>query len=164
MYCELPFFERKTLQPYNDNLCLFRALAQHLHGNKKLEEDTSNFFNLLLNNSEERDVSEFQSVHLNDFPKVEDLLQLNIFLYDLEYVDGELIGELCRRSNQISKRVSSYYATTITFATSTTSTHCSKPSDVLRVTHFSQRQGIWNDIWLLVVIVLNIFTQNMFTN
>ena len=30
--------ERNTLQPYNDNLCLFRALALHLHGNKKLEE------------------------------------------------------------------------------------------------------------------------------
>ena len=26
-------FERKTRQHYNDNLCLFRALALHLHGN-----------------------------------------------------------------------------------------------------------------------------------
>ena len=33
-------FERNTLQPYNDNLCLFSALALHLHGNKKLEEET----------------------------------------------------------------------------------------------------------------------------
>ena len=30
-------YEKNTLQPYNDNLCLFRALALHLHGNKKLE-------------------------------------------------------------------------------------------------------------------------------
>ena len=30
-------FEKNTLQPYNDNLCLFRALALHLHGIKKLE-------------------------------------------------------------------------------------------------------------------------------
>ena len=93
-------FERNTLQPYNDNLCLFRALALHLHGNKKLEEETSKIFNLFLNNTEEGDVSKFQSVHLNDIPKVEDLLQLNIFLYDIDFVDGELIGELCRRSNQ----------------------------------------------------------------
>ena len=50
-------FERNTLQPYNDNLCLFRALALHLHGNKKLEEETSKIFNLTLNNSEEGDVS-----------------------------------------------------------------------------------------------------------
>ena len=78
-------------------------------------------------------------------------------------MEGELIGELCRRSTQRMKTVSSFYATTFTFATSTTSTHYSKPSDVLRVTHFSQRRGIWNDIWLLVVIVLNIFTQRMFT-
>ena len=30
-------FQKNTLQPYNDNLCLFRALALHLHSNKKLE-------------------------------------------------------------------------------------------------------------------------------
>ena len=44
------------------------------------------------------------------------------------------------------KKVSSFYAITITFATSTTSIHCSKLSDVLRVIRFSQRRGIWNDI------------------
>ena len=93
-------FERNTSQPYNDNLCSFRALALHLHGNKKLEEETSKNFNLFLNNSEEGDVSTFQGVHLNDIPKVGDLLQLNIFLYDIDFVDGELIGELCRRSSQ----------------------------------------------------------------
>ena len=62
------------------------------------------------------------------------------------------------------KKVSSFHASTITFATSKTSTHCSKLSGVLRVTLFSQRRGIWNDIWLLVVIVLNIYTQRMFKN
>ena len=93
-------FERNTRQPYNDNLCLFRALALHFHGNEKLEEETSKFFKLFLNNSEERDVSKFQGVHFSDIPKVEDLLQLNILLYDIDFVDGELIGELCRRSVQ----------------------------------------------------------------
>ena len=62
------------------------------------------------------------------------------------------------------KTVSSFYASTITFATSTASTPCLQISGVLRVTQFSQRRGIWNDIWLLVVNVLNIFTQRMFTN
>ena len=62
------------------------------------------------------------------------------------------------------KKVSSFYATTITFATSTTSTHCSERSGVLRVTHFSHGRGILNNIWLLVLIVLNIFTQKMFTS
>ena len=93
-------FERIKRQPYNDTLCLFRALALHLHGNEKLEEETSKKFNLFLNNSEEGDVSELQGVHLNDIPKVEDLLQLKILLYDIDFVDGELIGELCRRSIQ----------------------------------------------------------------
>ena len=94
-------FERITRQPYNDNLCLFRALALHLHGNEKLEEEeTSKIFNLFLNSSEEGDVSKFQGVHLNDIPKIEDLLQLNIFLYDIDFVDGELFGELARRSIQ----------------------------------------------------------------
>ena len=37
---------------------------------------------------------------MTDIPKVEDLLQLNIFLYDIDFVDGELIGELARRSIQ----------------------------------------------------------------
>ena len=92
-------FERNTLQPYNDNLCFFRAIALHLHGNEKLEEETSRIFNFFLNDSE-GDVSKFQGVHLNDIPKVEDLLQLNIFLYDIDFVDGDLIRELARRSIQ----------------------------------------------------------------
>ena len=85
-------FERNTSQPYNDNLCLFRALALHLHGNEKLEEETSKSFN----NSEEREPSKFQGVDMTDISKVEEMLHLNIFLYDLDFVDGELIGELAR--------------------------------------------------------------------
>ena len=93
-------FERNTRQPYNDNLCLFRALALHLHGNEKLEEETSKTGRGDFNNSEERDVSKFQAVLLNDIPKVEDLLQHNVFFSDIDIVDGELIGELCRRNIQ----------------------------------------------------------------
>ena len=77
-------FERNTRQPYNYNFCLFRTLALHLHGNEKLEEETSKIFNFFLKNSGEGDVSNFQGVHLNDIPKVEDLLQLNIFIYDVD--------------------------------------------------------------------------------
>ena len=150
-------FEKNTLQPYKDNLCLFRALALHLHGNKKLEEDTSKTFIFFLNNSREKDPSKFQGVQMTDIPKVKDLLQLNIFPYDIDFVDGELIGELCRRSIQSYEKSVIFYDKTITFALSTTLTHCSKPSSVLRVTHFSRRRGIWNNIWLLVVIVFNIF-------
>ena len=72
-------FERNTSQRHNDNLCLFRELALHLHGNEELEEETSKVLNLFLN-TEEGDVSKFQGVRLNDIPKVEELLQLNILL------------------------------------------------------------------------------------
>ena len=34
-------YEQNTKKPYKDNLCLFRVLALHLHGNERLEEETS---------------------------------------------------------------------------------------------------------------------------
>ena len=93
-------FERNSSQLYNDNLCLFRAVALHIFGNERLEEERSKIFNLFLNNFGEGDPSKFQGVPMTDIPKVEDLMQLNIFLYDIDFVDGKLIGELCRRSIQ----------------------------------------------------------------
>ena len=79
-------------------ISVYLELSLHLHGNEKLEEETSKIFNLFLINSEEGDVSKFQGVHLNDILKVKDWLHLDIFRYDISFVDGELIGELCRRS------------------------------------------------------------------
>ena len=114
--------ERNTRQPYNDNLCLFRALALHLHGNDKLEEDTSKNINSLFSNCEEGETWKIQGVHMNDIPKVEELLQLKVFLYDIDFVDGELVGELALWSIQKYNKVSSFYVTTITVVTSTTST------------------------------------------
>ena len=104
-------FKKNTRKPYNDNLCLFRAVALHLFGNHRLEEETSKIFHLFLNNCGEADPSKFQDVHMTDIPKVEEMLQLNIFLYDIDFVDGELIGELARRSFQKfekSVKLSSY--------------------------------------------------------
>ena len=37
---------------------------------------------------------------MNDIPTVEDLLTLNILLYDIDIVDGNIVGELERRSVQ----------------------------------------------------------------
>ena len=37
---------------------------------------------------------------MNDIPTVEDLLTLNIVLYDIDIVDGNIVGELARRSVQ----------------------------------------------------------------
>ena len=53
-------YEPQTKKPHKDNLCLFRALAVHLHENdKRLEEETSKFFNLFLLNSTNLDPSSF---------------------------------------------------------------------------------------------------------
>ena len=91
-------FERNTRQPYKDNLCLFRALALHLHGNERLEEETSKLFNLFLVNSTNPDPSKFQGVCMDDIPAVEDIVGINIFIYDIDLIDGEMVGELARRS------------------------------------------------------------------
>ena len=93
-------YEQNTKKPYKDNLCLFRALALHLHGIERLEEETSKLFKFFLNNCGEAHPSKFQGVHMTDIPKVEEQLQLNIFLYDIDFVKRELIGELARRSIQ----------------------------------------------------------------
>ena len=37
-------FEESTRQPYNDNLCLFRALVLHLHGTQRLEEENCSIY------------------------------------------------------------------------------------------------------------------------
>ena len=93
-------FEENTRQPYNDNLCLFCALAIHLHGNQRLEEGTSKLFNLFIKKIEGLSPNQFQGVHMNDIPTVEDLLTLNILLYDIDIVDGNIVGELAIRSVQ----------------------------------------------------------------
>ena len=93
-------YEQNTKKPYRDNLCLFRVFALHLHGNERLEERTSKILNPFLNNCGEGDPSKFQGVRMTHIPKVEEMLQLNIFPYDIDFVDEELIGELARRSIQ----------------------------------------------------------------
>ena len=93
-------FEESTKQPYNDNLCLLCALALHLHGTQRLEEETSKFFNLFINKMDRLSPHQFQRIHMSDIPTVEDLLTLNIVLYDIDIVDSNLIGELARRSMQ----------------------------------------------------------------
>ena len=91
-------FEKNTKKPYNDNLCLFRALALPLHGNERLEEETSMLFNLFLVNSTNPDPSKFQGVCMDDIPSEEDIVGINIFIYNIDLIDGAMVGELARRS------------------------------------------------------------------
>ena len=61
-------YVENTRQPYKDNLCLFRALALHLHGTQRLEEETSKLFNLFINKKDRMSPNQFHGVHMNDIP------------------------------------------------------------------------------------------------
>ena len=67
-------FEQNNRQPYNENLRLFRALALHLHGNEKLEQETCKLFNLYLEKKEGIAPATFQGVCVDNIPLVEDLI------------------------------------------------------------------------------------------
>ena len=86
--------------------------------------------------------NQFPGVHMNDIPTVEDLLTLNILLYDIDIVDGnmarrsmqkyEITVRLLRYSNHICyvnniNAVFQFFAAPI-------------------VTLFSTKLSIWNDI------------------
>ena len=49
---------------------------------------------------DELSADQFQGGHLNDIPIVEDLLTLNILLFDMDIMDENIVGELTRRSVQ----------------------------------------------------------------
>ena len=91
-------FEENSRKPYNDNLCHFRALDLHLHGNERLEEETSKFFSSSINKTDGLSPNQFKGVHMNDIPIVEDLLILNILVYHKDFVERNIIGEFARRS------------------------------------------------------------------
>ena len=90
-------YEQNTKKPYKENLCLFRALALHLHGNERFEVELLKYFNLFLINSTNPDSSKFRGVCIDDFPSVEDIVGINIFIYDIDLNDGAMVGELARR-------------------------------------------------------------------
>ena len=93
-------YEENLRQPFNNNLCLLRALALYLHGTQRLEEETSKLFNLFINKMDGLSPNLFQGVHMNDIPIVEDLLTLKILPYDIDIVDGNIVAEFTRRSVQ----------------------------------------------------------------
>ena len=90
-------FVKNTRKPYNDNLCLFRALVLHLQGNEKREKKTSKLFNLFLVNSTNPDPSKILGVCMDDIPSVEEIVGINIFIYDIDLINSGMVGELARR-------------------------------------------------------------------
>ena len=86
---------KKTI---NDNLCLFRALALHLHGTQRLEGESPETFTLFINKVVGLIPNHFQGVHMKDIVVVEDLLTLSFLLYDINFENGNTIVEFVRRS------------------------------------------------------------------
>ena len=68
----------------------------HLHGNGGLEEETSEMFTLFLETVWGTNPASCQVVCVNDLAIVKDSVRVNIFLYDIDFVDGATIGELAR--------------------------------------------------------------------
>ena len=93
-------YEENTRRPNNDNLCLFRALDLHLHGNQRLQEENSKDFNSFITRKEGLSPNQFIGVHMINNPVVEDLITLNILLYDIDIGDRNIVGELARGSVQ----------------------------------------------------------------
>ena len=93
-------FEENTRQPYNDNLLPFRPLALHMHENQRLGEETLKSFKLFISRTDGLSPDQFQGFHLNDIPTVEDLLVLKFLLYDVDILDGNIVGDLARQNVQ----------------------------------------------------------------
>ena len=71
-------FEQNTRQPYNESLCLFRALCSHLHGKEGLEEETDKPFNLYLQRKDGIEPVSFRGVRMDEIPTVEEITGINI--------------------------------------------------------------------------------------
>ena len=84
-------------EPYNDNLCLFRAIAIHLFGSVDVElQAIKIFYNFVTGSG--CDPDNFTGVSFDQIPIIEELIKQNIFIYDFDIEDGEKIGELVRSS------------------------------------------------------------------
>ena len=154
------FFEKNIREPYKDKFCLFRAFAVHLFGNERLKEETSKILNIFLSKCGEWDPSKFQAVHMTTILKVEEMLQLNIFLYDFDFAWRVDWGTSTKKYSEFEKGVK-LYVTTITFLTSAMRTPFSILFAALHVAQSFQRLEYWSDIWLHAVSESSTFTQRM---
>ena len=82
----------KTIFAFSENL-LFTCME--MRNSKKKHQKLFNFY---LINSSNPDPSKVQGVCLDDIPSVEDIVRINIFIYDIDPIDIAMVGELARRS------------------------------------------------------------------
>ena len=90
--------EENSRRPYSDSLCLLRFLAWILHGNERLESETSKILSLFLEKAVGIDPVNFQGVCMEDIAIEEDIVKGDIFWYNIDIVDGSKISEHARAS------------------------------------------------------------------
>ena len=78
-------------------MCLFRAIAIHLFGSVDVELQAIKIFHNFVTASG-CDPESFTGVSCDQIPIIEEQIKQNIFIYDFDIEDGEIIGELVRRS------------------------------------------------------------------
>ena len=87
-------YEENRRKLYNDNLCLFGYLALRFHGKGGIEEKNSEMFNPCQEKTGAVNPPSFYRVCMNYNPSASDLVQMNIFLYDIDIAACGSIGEL----------------------------------------------------------------------
>ena len=86
------------LKPYQDNLCMFRALAYEINGSVDLQQNTEKLTQMFLS-ATRKDGKSFPGVHEDDIPILEDLTDRSIQVYTIFIDDqSEMYAELTRRS------------------------------------------------------------------
>ena len=86
-----------------DYLCLFRAIAVHLYGSLELEINANKLFCAFLHESG-HDAINFRGLSNDHLVVVESAINHNIFIYNIDIVDGDFNGELPRRSIEMYEK------------------------------------------------------------
>ena len=96
--------DSKTHKPFDDNLCMFRAVAYHLHGVVDFKEKSVELFKKFIGVTKQSE-NNF-GVDTNQIHYLEKIIENNIQLYSVFYDENELLGELTRQSeSKFSKTI-----------------------------------------------------------
>ena len=94
-------------KPYQDNLCMFRALAYELHGSNELQQNTMELMQMFLS-ATRRDDETFPGIHEDDIPVLEALVDRNIQVYSIFFDEqSQMLAELTRRSSMKRSKTTS---------------------------------------------------------
>ena len=123
-------FEKKTRKAYKDNLCLFRAVAHALYGNDLLEDETAGICSFVPSRALKEVSQKSQVLKWTKFQKLKIICGSKLFCKSSKQLTDNSIVEVFANMTKMS----SFYGTVITFATSATPTKSSKLSDAGVVT------------------------------